>query len=51
MSVVAAMEDGGLEVFTRSGLQRLRGVRRAGERLTTMDMDTRIMVTGQAMMM
>lgn len=43
---MAAREDGGLEVFTRPGLQRLRSLRGAGERLTTMDMDTRIIVTG-----
>ena len=46
VSLVAAREDGGLEVITRPGLQRLRSMRGAGERLTTMDMDTRIIVTG-----
>ena len=43
---MAAREDGGLEGITRPGLQRLRSMRGAGERLTTMDMDTRIIVTG-----
>ena len=44
---MAALEDGGLEVFTRPGLQRLRGVRGTGQRITTMDMDTRLIVTGE----
>ena len=46
VSLVAALEDGVLEVFTRPGLQRLRSLRGPGERLTTMDMDTRVIVTG-----
>ena len=48
MSVVAALEDGGLEVITRPGLLRLRGVRGTqGQRISAMDMDTRLIVTGQ----
>ena len=51
MSVVAALEDGGLDVLTRPGLQRLRRIRGTGQRITTMDMDTRLIVTGENMMM
>ena len=47
MSVVAALEDGGLEVLARAGLQRLRGVPGSGERVTSMDMDIRLIVTGE----
>ena len=47
MSVVAALEDGGLEVLARAGLQRLRGVPGLGERVTSMDMDIRLIVTGE----
>ena len=50
--MVAALEDGGLEVITRPGLQRLRGVRGTqGLRISAMDMDTRLIVTGQAVLM
>ena len=51
VSVVAALEDGGLDVLTRPGLQRLRRIRGTGQRITTMDMDTRLVVTGENMMM
>ena len=51
VSVVAALEDGGLDVLTRPGLQRLRRIRGTGQRITTMDMDTRLIVTGENIMM
>ena len=44
---MAALEDGGLDVLTRPGLQRLRRIRETGQRITTMDMDTRLIVTGE----
>lgn len=44
---MVALEDGGLEVFSRPMLKRLRSLRGAREKLTTMDMDTRVIVTGE----
>ena len=44
---MVAVEDGGLEVFSRPMLKRLRSLRGPREKLTTMDMDTRVIVTGE----